>query len=480
MNSNKRTHHSGEANRGGGATLSRRGFLARGTGLAALGGVAPLVVPRHILGGEGYQAPSDTLQIAAVGIGGMGQHYLAGCKGERIVALCDLDHGLAAKVFQAYPEAKRYHDFRQLFDKESKNFDAVIIGTPDHTHAVILAQALQAGKHIYCAKPVTHTITEARRIGKAVAAAKQLVTKTSVQSSGTEPARSTTELLNAGLIGPVRELHIWCDHPVYPCSVVRPTDAQTPPPGMDWDLWLGPAPLRPYHSAYHPWRWRPWWDFGGGTVGDMGCHTFHVYFHELRLRAPRTVYGWGSTRCEGFSTRVETPECQSHANMVTWDFPARGDLPPLLLHWYDGGMRPPRPVELNRGIRMPTTGLLFVGEKGKLLSAYSGGSCSGRRGLAGGLLLPEEKFRDVQPPPKTLRRVDDHYGEWTQACKSGARTVCPLEFGCEMTELALLGALALRTGQLLEWDADALRVTNDADANQYLDPPYRAGWRLGV
>lgn len=480
MKTTKKMTPSGKANTDAAAALTRRGFLAGGLGLAAAGGIAPLVVPRHVLGGEGYQAPSDTLRIAAVGIGGMGQHYLAGCKGERVVALCDLDHGLAAKVFEAYPDAKRYHDFRQMFDKESKNFDAVIVGTPDHTHAVILAAALQLNKHIYCAKPVTHTIAEARHIRKAVSAAKQLVTKTSAQSSGTEPARCTTELLTAGVIGPVRELHIWCDHPVYPTSVVRPKESETPPAGMNWDLWLGPAPERPYHSAYHPWRWRPWWDFGGGTVGDMACHTFHMYFNELQLGAPRTVYGWGSFRCEGQSSRVETPECQSHANMVVWEFPARGELPPLTLHWYDGGMKPPRPVELDHAIRMPTTGLLFVGEKGKLLTAYTGGNVSGRRGLPGGLLLPEEKFRDVQAPPKTLRRVDDHYREWTQACKTGARTVCPVEFGCEMTELALLGTLALRTGRLLEWDAQAMRVTNDAEANQYVDPPRRAGWSLGI
>ncbi|MBM3881900.1 MAG: Gfo/Idh/MocA family oxidoreductase [Verrucomicrobia bacterium] len=460
----------------GGPGLSRRRFLGKGLGAASLGGLAPLVVSRAVLGGAGQPPASETLRIAAVGIGGMGQHYLAGCKGERVVALCDVDQGNASKVFEAYPGAARYQDYRRMLDREAKNFDALIIGTPDHTHTVILLAAIALGKHVYCAKPVTHTIGEARRVRQALAAAPQLVTKTSVQSSGTEGARRTTELLHSGAIGPVRELHIWCDHPVYPCSVVRPKEGEPPPPGMDWDLWLGPAPYRPYHSMYHPWKWRPWWDFGSGTVGDMGCHTFHVYFDELELRAPTAVYGQGSFRCEGFSTRVETPECQSHANAVTWEFPARGDLPPLSLHWYDGGMKPPRPRELDHGIRMPSTGLLFVGERGKLMAGYSGGSFLSRRGLAGGLLLPEEKFRDFAQPAPTLRRVPDHYGEWTQACKTGARTVCPLELGCEMTELALLGALALRTGRLIEWDAQARRVTNDPEADGLVDPPYRAGW----
>ena len=458
-------------------SVSRRRFLANGLGLAAAGGLAPLVVPRQVPG-AGAQAPSDTLRVAAVGIGGMGQHYLEGCKGERVVALCDLDHQFAAKVFEKYPAAARYHDWRQMLDREAKNFDALIIGTPDHTHAVILLAALQLGKHVYCAKPLTHTIAEARKVRQAVLDARQLVTKSSVQSSGLDGARCTTELLNAGVIGPVRELHIWCDHPVYPCAVVRPEETQTPPAGIDWDLWLGPAPFRPYHSAYHPWRWRPWWDFGGGTVGDMACHTFHTYFNELQLSAPKAVHGNGSFRCEGMATRVETPECQSHANQITWDFPARGSLPPLRMHWYDGGLRPPRPVELDRKVQMPRTGLLFVGDKGKLMVAFSGGRFLRGRGFNGGLLLPEEEFRDYQEPAKTLRRVPDHYGEWTLACKTGTRTVCPIDFGCEMTETALLGTLALRTGRLLEWDAQTMRVTNDDEANEWVNPPYRKGWVL--
>jgi predicted dehydrogenase len=465
-------------NRKAEAQLSRRTFLSGGAKLAALGGLAPLVVPRAVLGGEGYQPPSDTLRIAAVGIGGMGQHYLAGCKTERVVALCDLDHNFAAPVFQKYPDATRYHDFRKMFDKEAKNFDALIIGTPDHTHAAILMAALALGKHVYCAKPVTHTIEEARKVRAAIQAAPRLVTKTSAQSSGTDAARNTTELLNCGVIGPVRELHIWCDHPVYPCAQLRPKETQTPPAGMDWDLWLGPAPARPYHSAYHPWRWRPWWDFGGGTVGDMACHTLHIYFKELQLEAPKTIYGHGSFRCVDMATRVDTPECQSDANLVTWEYPARGGLPPLQVHWYDGGLKPARPVELDHAVKMPTSGLLLVGEKGKLMTGYCGGNFLGRRGVSGGLLLPEDKFRDFQQPPKTLRRVPDHYAEWTQACKTGAQTVCPLEFGCQMAEMALLGSLALRLGRMIEWDAENRRVTNDPEANEWVAPPRRAGWSI--
>jgi len=465
---------------GGRAVVSRRGLLAGGA--AVLGGVGPLVVPRQVLGGEGNRPPSEKLRIAAVGISGMGGAYLAGCKGEQVVALCDLDHQRSAGVFRAYSSATRYRDFREMFDKEASRFDALIVATPDHTHAVILMAGIKLKKHIYCAKPVTHTIGEARKIREALSAAKGLVTKTSAQSSGTEPACRTAELLTSGAIGPVRELHIWCDHPVYPCSLVRPKEAQTPPPGMDWDQWIGPAPFRPYHSAYHPANWRPWWDFGSGTVGDMGCHTLHVYFRELRLGAPSLVYACGSTRHDGFFHLVSTPECQSHANIVTWQFPARGEMPPLEVHWYDGGMRPHRPLELPPSLWLPSSGLLFVGEKGKLVAGYSGGNPYRRdgkpRGPSGGLLLPEEKFRDFQDPPASLRRVEDHYGQWTQACKTGARTICPIEFGCEMTEMALLGALALRTGRVLQWDSQAMRVTNNEQANALVNPPYRTGWSL--
>jgi len=445
--------------------LSRRSFLA-----ASL--AAPFIVPRHVLGGTGYQGPSDTLTIACIGVGGMGRHYLDGCKDERIVALCDLDHNLVQSrgVFEKYPSAKRYHDFRKMFDKEAKNFDALIIATPDHTHAIILMAGLQLGKHIYCAKPIAHSIGEARKIKQAVLKNKNLVTQSSVQAAGTEGALTTTEFLMSGAIGPVRELHIWCNHPAYPCSLLRPTEAQTPPPGMDWDLWIGPAPYRPYNSAYHPENWRPWWNFGSGTVGDMACHTLHIFFKELQLGAPTTVYSYGSTRHDGFFKPVKTPDCQGHANMVTWEFPTRGNLPPLKVYWYDGGMKPHRPDGLNPRRPMSGDGLLFVGEKGQMMTDYYGSTRP--------LLLPEEKFRDFQAPPKTLPRTEHHYREWTQACKTGSRTACPIEFGCEMTEMALLGTLALRTGQLLEWDVEAMRVTNDEKANSLVNPPYRAGWSL--
>jgi predicted dehydrogenase len=446
----------------------------------AAGLALPFVVPRHVLGGAGKQTPSDTLTIAAVGVGGMGRSYLGGCWGERVVALCDLDHKFAAKTFKTYPQARLYHDFREMFDKEANNFDALIIGTPDHTHTVILMAGIKLGKHIYCAKPITHSIGEARKVRQALLENKHLITKSSVQSSASEATQSTKELLATGIIGAIRELHIWCHHPAYPCSLLRPREEQTPPSGMDWDLWIGPAPYRPYHSAYHPANWRPWWDFGTGTVGDMACHTLHAYFKELKLGSPKTVYGNSSIRHKGFFQYVSTPECQSHANTVSWEFDARGDLPPLMVHWYDGGIKPHRPLELDRSMELPESGLLFVGEKGKLVTDYAGGNPFGKRGrgVAGGLLLPEKDFADFRQPEKTLERCKDHYREWTEGCKTGKTTVCPVEFGCEMTEMALLGTLALRTRRTLAWDAKAMRVTNNKTADDLVNPAYRDGWTL--
>ena len=456
-----------------GLPMSRRGFVAGGIASITLAGVAPLVVPPNVLGGEG--APSNTLTIAAIGCGGMGRKYLDGCAAERIVALCDLDHDFVARrgVWDKFPKAVRYHDYREMLDKEAKNFDALIVATPNHTHAMILMAAIQLKKHIYCAKPATHTIAEARRVRAAVLANKGIVTKTSVQASGTDAARSTSEILMAGILGPIREVHIWCSHPIYPCSLVRPTDVQTPPRDMNWDMWIGPAPFRAFNSAYHPEIWRPWWDFGDGTVGDMACHSFHIFFKELQLGAPSRIYGFTSTRCETYLKHLDTPECQGGANVVTWEFPARGALPPLKVHWYDGGMRPLPPEGVPPSALLRSDGILFVGETGVMQTGYYGSSKPM-------LLAPKEKFQNFQAPPKTLRRCEEsnHYIEWTAACKSGAETVCPLDFGCEMAEMALLGTLALRCGTPLEWDAAAMRVTNDAEANLYLDPPSRAGWKI--
>jgi predicted dehydrogenase len=273
---------------------------------------------------------------------------------------------------------------------------------------------------------------------------------------------------------------VWTNHPVYPAARVRPKDEPAVPYGFDWDLWIGPAPYRPYHPAYHPWIWRPWGDFGSGNIGDMACHAMHVFYHALQLGAPASVHACRTTMYGGYFAfepdgkehhplRIETPETESYSTMVTWDFPQRGALPPLRMHWYDGGLQPHRPVELDSRTPMPKSGLLFVGDHGKLLTEYSGGK---------ELLLPEKKFRDFTPPPKTLPRTTGHYREWIDACKTGKPTSCNFDFGSRMVKIAQLGAMAARASRLLEWDAAAERVTNDAEANSWVNPPYRKGWSL--
>ena len=249
---------------------------------------AAMIVPRRVLGGSDYQAPSDTLAIAGIGVGGMGRRYLEGCGSERIVALCDVDHDFAAKVFQRYPKAAVYRDYRELFDRE-KNIDAVIVATPDHTHALVQMEALRRKKHIYSAKPLTHTLYELRTVTGAAREA-GVATQMSVQTCASDEALGTAEILRSGVLGPIREVHVWCDHPLYPAGMRRPTE-QPVPKGLDWDRWLGPASYRPFNAIYHPWTWRSWWDFGTGTVGDMVCHAMHVFFQALELDTPSMVHG---------------------------------------------------------------------------------------------------------------------------------------------------------------------------------------------
>jgi predicted dehydrogenase len=479
----------------------------------AAGAVAALIVPRHVLG-RGYQPPSDTLNIAAVGVAGMGRNYLAGCKGENVVALCDLDWDRSARVFDAYPTAKRYRDLRQLFDKEEKNFDALIVATPDHWHYYLLMTALKMNKHIYCAKPITHSIGEARKVKAAVLASK-VTTKASIQDSRTSYARATTELLLSGAIGSVREVHLWTGT-YSPSGLPLPAPGETPPAGMDWDMWCGPAPFRPFSKTYHPEHWRPWWDFGTGTVGDFGCHTLQMYHDELEMGSPDWVVGVGS---QAFSPagRVDNTDCMSIANTVQWHIPARGKHPSMMAYFYDGGLTPPRPESMPADVPMPGNGIMFVGEKGIQVSHFYGGNPwtpfgsqpkpgAPVRGLPGGWLLPEGRFKDFQQPAPTLTRCErpDHYTEWVRSCKAGRKSITPIEFACGLTEFALLGTLALRrygmpvappptaTGagggagaargrreaKVLLWDSKAMRITNDEAANALVDPPHRAPWEI--
>jgi predicted dehydrogenase len=448
-------------------TVSRRQFAAT----SALTALSAAIVPGRVLGA---QAPSNKLNIAAIGVGGMGGANLKNCASENIVALCDVDREYAAKTFALYPQATVYKDYRDLLEKE-KGVDAVLIATPDHTHAVITMAALRAGKHVFCQKPLTHTIFEARQVTEA-ARRSGVVTQMGNQGHSYESMRVLKEWLDDGAIGDVTEVHAWTDRPVGgdPWSdfvqMALPGDTPPVPETLDWDLWLGPVPHRPYHPEYHPTKWRAWQAFGTGALGDMGCHILDPSFWALELGPPKTV--------QATSTHYQ-PDVASQtfprASIVRYEFPARGARPPVRLTWYDGRLLPPIPEELEPGRALPGSGALLIGTRGKILH--------GSHGADGVRLIPEARMQDYKRPPKTLRRVTEgHEGDWIRACKEGkggTPPCSPFEYGGALTEMVLLGMLALRLkDQRLEWDSAGLRISNNAQANELLHIPYRQGWSL--
>lgn len=428
-----------------------------------------MALPAHVLGRAVETSPNNKLNIAGIGVGGQGGHDVDQFSSENIVALCDVDEAHAARVFKEYPNAKRYKDFRQMLDQD-KSIDAVVVGTPDHLHAIVSVTAIKHGKHVYCEKPLTRTVYEARAVAKAAREAK-VATQMGNQGMAFEGNRLINEWLWAGAIGPVREVHVWSDRPTHrgkmplwwPQGVERPKDTPQVPDTLDWDLWLGPAPVRPYHSAYVPFRWRGWWDFGTGGLGDMGIHNLAPVFSALKLGAPDTV--------QASSTPVFA-ETVPLATIVHYQFPARGDMPPVQLHWYDGGLLPERPAELGENAVLDAEdGIIFVGDKGKMLVKGWGGEHP--------RLIPESADKAYQRPPKTLPRSIGHYKEWVQACKTGSPTRSNFDFAGPLTEAVLLGSVCIRNGgDKLVWDSANLKITNDPDANKFLHYEYRKGWSL--
>lgn len=443
---------------------SRRSFIKSSTAAA----FAFHYVPSRLLGQD---APSNKLNIAGIGVGGMGAGNLKACEEENIMALCDVDSNYAAHTFKKYPNATIYKDYRVMFDRE-KDIDAVVIATPDHTHAVITMAAMQLGKHVYCQKPLTHTVYEARKITEAARYYK-VQTQMGNQGHSSEHIRLLKEWLADGAIGPVREVHAWTDRPVggNPWSTfavkAKPEDTPPVPDTLDWDLWLGPVEYRPYHPDYHPTKWRAWLDFGTGAMGDMGCHILDPAFWALDLHAPAVV--------QATSTHWE-PEVASQtfprASIVRMEFPARGDSPPVNLTWYDGRLMPPIPPEFEPGRKLPDSGAFLIGDKGVILH--------GSHGAGGMRIVPETAMKAYTPPPKTLPRVNtSHEGDWIRACKDGDPASSTFDYGGPLTEMALLGMIAIRVkDQRLEWDAKNLRFTNSDEANALLHIDYREGWML--
>ena len=441
--------------------ISRRDFLGATATAAAF-----TIVPRHVLGGARHVPPSEKLNIAGVGIGGRGEGDLDEVGSENIVALCDVDDKYAAKVFKKYPNAKKYHDFRRMLDQE-KNIDAVVIATPDHNHAVVSMAAIKRGKHVYCEKPLAHSIYEVRKVTEAAREA-GVATQLGNQGQASEATRLVCEFIWAGAIGPVHEVHSWCNRPISPRGIERPKDTPPVPETLNWELWLGPAPYRPYNPCYLPFTWRGWWDFGSGVLGDIGCHQFVSIFRALKLGYPTSVDACSSNFYEPTAVTEETAP---KASIVRYDFPAREGMPPVKLTWYDGGMMPDRPDELEEGLRFgEPDDNLYIGEKGKML---------------GHRLLPESRSKEYGKPPKVLPRSPGHHREWINACKGGEPAGSNFDVAGPLTEVVLLGNVAVRMGQQLYekglklyYDGPNMKVTNLPEANKYIRSEYRESWNL--
>jgi len=451
-----------------GQGLSRRDFLGSAAGMALF-----TIVPSHVLGADGQTPPSRKLNVAGVGVGGMGGGNIGEiAKTENIVALCDVDFSYAAGTFKNHPKAKQFKDYRKMLDEMGKDIDAVVIATPDHTHAVVAMECMRRGKHVYVQKPLTKTVYEARMMTEA-ARKYNVITQMGNQGHSGEGIRLICEWIWDGAIGEVREVHAWTNRPVWPQGLARPTETPAVPESLDWDLWIGPAPMRPYNPAYHPWNWRAWVDFGTGALGDMACHILDPVFWSLKLKYATSVQGTYAANVVEKWQKEGVDESYPLGSMIHLEYPARGDMPPVKIHWYDGGLLPERPDELEPGRKMGDGdgGVLFVGDKGKLMCG-----CYGK----GPQLIPYSKMKDYKRPEKTLPRVEtSHEMNWVEACKSGKQASTPFDYAGPFTEMVLMGNLSLfKPGEKILWDGDNMKVTNFPELNKYVNPAYREGWSL--
>ncbi|MEF8787683.1 MAG: Gfo/Idh/MocA family oxidoreductase [Planctomycetota bacterium] len=447
--------------------VSRRGFLGGAAAAAAFS-----VVPSHVMAGSGEQSPSDTLNIAGIGVGSRGGRDVAACDSENIVALCDVDTDYAAGTFKKYPEAEKYTDYRRMLDEMGDTIDAVIIGTPDHTHAVIAAAALDLGMHVYCEKPLAHSVWECRKLAEKAREA-DVTAQLGIQGHSTGAARRVVEWIRAGVIGEVREVQAWCDLSYYPPGrsswspkmLHRPEKGMQVPDSLDWDLWIGPAAMRPYHEVYHPRSWRAWWEFGSGMTCDRGVHTLDPVVWALDLGHPESV---------GARARLgHNDETHPLAAIVTYRFPEKDGRPPVKLTWYEG-LRPPRPPELKKGQTLGDRqgGALFKGTKASLTCGIYGGDPR---------VLPLDRMGELLEGKreKTLPRIQtSHQMNWVQACKEGRQGTADFQYGGHLSELCQLGNVAKRVNDRFRWDPEALEATDLPEANKYVKGSYRDGWSL--
>ncbi len=432
--------------------MTRRDFVGAAASVAVF-----TIVPRHELGGPGKTPPSEKLNIACIGVGNKGFDNVRNVMSENLVAFCDVDTKLAANAYKMFHQVPRYSDYRRMLDREAKNIDAVIVTTPDHVHIPASVRAMRMGKHVYCEKPLGQNITEVR-FATQVAKETGVVTQMGNGAHTGYNYRSVAQMIKNGVIGQVREVHCWCDEAWPPGD--RPQHQPPVPKHLNWNLWLGPAPVRPYHPTYHPMGWRQWWDFGNGRIGDMGCHMIDLPFMALDLKSPLTA--------EAHSAKPAHKESAPGWLIAKWTFGARGDRAPVHLTWYDGngGKRP----ALQREHNMPDwpEGTLFVGSKGMLIADY------GRFKL-----YPEDKFEGVRRPQ--MPRKPSHVDDWIEACKTNdpLRPGTNFSYSGPLTETVLLGAAAFRAGEKLIWDAENLKITNNpADERFIRRDVYREGWTL--
>ena len=435
-------------------SVTRRSFLRNSAAIAA--GVS--IVPTHVISGLGGTPPSDKLNIAGVGVGGMGRTNMRYVRSQNVVALCDVDWDYASAAFGDFPAARKFQDYRRMLDEMDDEIDAVIVATPDHTHYVIAAEAMRRGKHVYVQKPLTHSVYESRKL-RELAHETGVATQMGNQGNSDEGIRLICEWIWNGEIGEVQEVHAWTNRPIWPQGLERPQETPSLPPTLNWDLFIGPAPWRPYHPAYTPWNWRAWWDYGTGALGDMGCHIIDPVFKALKLGHPLTI--------EASSTQVNT-ESAPVAEKVIYHFPERpgnGNLkmPPVRFTWYDGGLLPERPAGIEHGKMLGDKGggTLFIGSKGILTCGTYGRD-------------PYIVGREDDPPqvPQQIRRVPEatnggHEMDWVRACKEprdGRKEPSSnFQYSGPLNEVVVMGNLAVRLQDLkrtLQWDGENLRITN--------------------
>ncbi len=443
--------------------LTRRQFLS--TAAVAAGGV--MIVPRHVVAASGSTPPGEKLNIAGIGVGGMGAGDINEVsKGNNIVALCDVDERRAGETFKKFPDAKRFKDFRKMFDAMEKEIDAVVVATPDHFHAVAATAAIERGKHVYCEKPLAHSIHEVRELMKA---AKQhnVVTQLGNQGHSFDSIRNFCEWIWDGAIGNVHTIHAGCEAVNSGIDrLPQLTQHFDVPETLDWNQWLGPALDRPYNPAYLPGSWRGWTPFGNGTVGDWACHVVDPVFWALDLGAPTTIQA---------EVKEWDPKTQADVfpkgDIITYEFAAKGKRGPVTMKWFSGTQHIPRPAELESDEKDIRTGAVVMGDKGTIVY--------GSHGAGQVRLIPEAKMLAYKRPAQTIPRVKEHHLDWINSIKTGKKSGSDFSYGGPLTEIALLGIIAIKLqGTKLEWDGQSGRFKNCSEANELLNPPYRAGWKL--